>query len=73
MSTVEITLKSGAKVVADVSALTIQRNPVTHALVGLKWTNSGNRYLQYIEVDEVAAAVFVDDEIELTTSNEDSL
>ena len=62
MSHVEITLKSGVIVHADVSSWTRTRHPVLGTVTGYEWENAGPRRLCDLRVEEVAAVVFVDDE-----------
>jgi hypothetical protein len=62
MSHVEITLKSGATVHADVSEWGTTRNRVTNVVTGYSWTNEGPRRLSDLRVEEVAVVVFVDDD-----------
>lgn len=60
---VQITLKSGAQIEADVEEFTVTRSRLEGELVGLKWTGSvGGRALKYVRLDEIAAITYVDDE-----------
>jgi hypothetical protein len=62
MSKVEITLRSGNLVVADVTAFTVQKNGLG-SVVGMKWEAGENdlRFLQYLDISEVTSVIFVDD------------
>jgi hypothetical protein len=64
MSHVEITLKSGVTIKTDTDEWITSTNRATGALTGFKWTNSGSRELTFINASEVAAVVFVQDEVQ---------
>jgi hypothetical protein len=71
MSYVEIPLKNRNVVTADVSGFTIQKNALG-SFAGIKWTTPENakRRLLHLDVDEIAAIVFVDsDEDEKNATN----
>lgn len=57
----QITLKSGAQIEADVSEFTTKRNPITGDLTKLEWrTPDGHAAkLNYLDLKEVAAIVAV--------------
>lgn len=61
MSHVEITLKSGITIHADVSEWIKTKNRVSGDLTGFEWEHSGPRRLNHVRIEEVAAVVFVDD------------
>lgn len=62
MSHVEITLKSGATITADVNEWTTQRSPLTNEVTGFGWDKPGPRRLVHVAIEEVAAVVFVEDD-----------
>ena len=59
----QITLKSGAQIEFDVEDLTSGRTPLTGALVKLQWVTPADwsRKLHFIEMDQVAAIVMLQD------------
>lgn len=61
MSRIEITLASGATVMADVTEFTIQRSPISGEMMGIQWDKPGNRKLLHARVESIDAIVFVDD------------
>jgi hypothetical protein len=63
MSHVEITLKAGNLIKADVTEFSIQKNALG-SVVGMKWTTPGdeNRALMHLDISEVTSVVFVDGE-----------
>jgi hypothetical protein len=61
MSHVEITLKSGVTVHADVSEWEVTRNRISGDVTGYSWTHDGPRRLAHVRVEDVSAVVFVDD------------
>lgn len=63
MSHVEITLKSGATITADVSEWTTTRNKIDNRVTGYEWEHCGPRRLAHVRVEEVAAVIFVNDEV----------
>lgn len=60
MSYVEITLKSGATVTADVTEWITETNPITGDIAGFRWDKPGPRRLVHVNVKEVAAVVWVE-------------
>jgi hypothetical protein len=62
VSHVEITLRSGATIKADVSEWVTQKHPLDNRLLGFRWVDDGPRKLQRLDIDEVAAVIFVDDD-----------
>lgn len=69
MSSVEITLKSGNVIIADASEFSVQRNALL-GIVGVKWKTpeEAERALMHIDVDQIAAVVFVDEKKEAPTT-----
>jgi hypothetical protein len=62
MSYVEITLKAGNVVKADVKAITVHKNGLGR-FTELKWENTGEagRVLMHVDVDQITSVVFVDE------------
>lgn len=58
----QITLRSGAVVKADVTEVTTKHDPVTGRLVEITWDKPGRHRLMHVNVDQVDAIVFVADE-----------
>jgi hypothetical protein len=57
----ELIMRNGARVVADIDRIAVQRSKVTGELAGMNWETpaDANRSLVYLRLDEVVAAVTI--------------
>lgn len=69
---IQITLKSGAQIHADVEDLTTGRNALTNALQSLKWTTPADwlSKLYTVEVDDISAIVLIRDQLSAADGEE---
>jgi hypothetical protein len=63
MGHVEITLRAGNLIKADVTEFIVQKSP-TGNVVGMKWTNPDDRTraLMHLDISEVTSVIFVEEE-----------